>query len=131
MAIAAIVSLFTLTSCEKEPAELIVGKWVVTSMNINVGGISMDVDPSEMGMNITYTFNADGSATMSEGDAGEEISCNYQVLTSGDKQILSITIEGDSTNFDIQTLDEERLVLYKEETEDGQTIKMTTTLKRA
>lgn len=133
MMMAALVSLFALTSCEKEPADLIVGKWTVTAMSVSYGGISMDIDPSEAGMEATYTFNADGTGYAYEGDADEsnEAAFTYMVLTSGDKQILSMTIDGDTANFDILTLDDNNLVLYREENQDGQTVSMKMTFTRS
>lgn len=133
MTVAALVSLFVLTSCEKEPAELIVGKWTVTAVSLSYGGISMDIDPSEAGMDASYTFNADGTGYAYETDAdwSTEATFTYMVLTSGDKQILSMTIEGETANFDILTLDDNNLVLYREENQDGQTVSMKMTFTRS
>lgn len=133
MMVAALVSLFALTSCEKEPAELIVGKWTVTAVSLGYGGITMDIDPSETGMDASYTFNADGTGYAYEADAdwSTEAAFTYMVLTSGDKQILSMTIEGETANFDILTLDDNNLVLYREENQDGQTVSMKMTFTRS
>lgn len=133
MMVAALVSLFALTSCEKEPAELIVGKWTVTAVSVSYGGISMDIDSSETGMEATYTFNADGTGYAYEADADEsaEAAFTYMVLTSGDKQILSMTIDGETANFDILTLDDNNLVIYREENQDGQTVSMKMTFTRS
>lgn len=133
MMVAALVSLFALTSCEKEPAELIVGKWTVTAVSLSYGGVSMDIDPSETGMDASYTFNADGTGYAYEADADEsaEAAFTYMVLNSGDKQILSMTIEGETANFDILTLDDNNLVLYREENQDGQTVSMKMTFTRS
>lgn len=133
MMVATLVSLFALTSCEKEPAELIVGKWTVTAVSLSYGGVSMDIDPSETGMDASYTFNADGTGYAYEADADEsaEAAFTYMVLTSGDKQILSMTIEGETANFDILTLDDNNLVLYREENQDGQTVSMKMTFTRS
>lgn len=131
MMVAAIVSLFALTSCGKEPAELIVGKWTLTAMSISYDGFTMDIDPSAVGMEVTYTFNADGTgynASIDE-EESDESAFTYMVLTNGDKQILSITVEGITANYDILTLDDNNLVMSSEQTEDGQTLttKMTFT----
>ena len=121
MLVAALVSLFALTSCEKEPAELIVGKWTMIEMCVSYDGITLNLNPSEMGMNVSYTFKADGTGYAYESDAYEsaEATFTYMVLTSGDKQILSMTVDGETSKFDILTLDDDNLVLYNEQTEDA------------
>lgn len=131
MAVAAIVSLFALTSCEKEPAELIVGKWTMTTININYGGISMDFTPSEMDMVATFTFNADGTGSLLDGENTEAMPFTYRMLTEGDKQLLSLTLDGETILFDVLTLSDESLVLSQEENEDGESIKTTMTFTRA
>ena len=131
MAVAAIVSLFALTSCEKEPAELIVGKWTMTTININYGGISMDFTPSEMDMVATFTFKADGTGSLLDGENTEAMPFTYRMLTEGDKQLLSLTLDGETILFDVLTLSDESLVLSLEENEDGENIKTTMTFTRA
>lgn len=130
MAVAAIVSLFALTSCEKEPAELIVGKWTMTTININYGGISMDFTPSEMDMVATFTFKADGTGSLLDGENTEAMPFTYRMLTEGDKQLLSLTLDGETILFDVLTLSDESLVLSQEENEDGESIKTTMTFAR-
>ena len=132
MMVAAIVSLFALTSCVKEPAELIVGKWTVTTMSVSYGSISIDINPSEVGMDLSYTFNADGTGynTQIDAEVNEKTAFTYMVLTNGDKQILSITVDGETENYEILTLDENNLVMYSEHTEDGQTLKTKITFTR-
>ena len=131
MAVAAIVSLIALTSCEKEPAELIVGKWTMTTININYGGISMDFTPSEMDMVATFTFKADGTGSLLDGENTEAMPFTYRMLTEGDKQLLSLTLDGETILFDVLTLSDESLVLSQEENEDGESIKTTMTFTRA
>ncbi|MBR3682367.1 MAG: lipocalin family protein [Tidjanibacter sp.] len=135
MMVAALVSLFALTSCEKDPdpAELIVGKWTVTSVSFTVDGVTKEQDPAESGVGATYTFKADGTGETTEeiGDEKKSYTFTYSVFTSGDKQILGITLEGDTANFEIQTLDENTLVFFREAVESGHTITLTTKLKRS
>ena len=131
MAVAAIVSLFALTSCEKEPAELIVGKWTMTTININYGGISMDFTPSEMDMVATFTFKADGTGSLLDGENTEAMPFTYRMLTEGDKQLLSLTLDGETILFDVLTLSDESLVLSQEENADGESVKTTMTFTRA
>ncbi|MBP3383357.1 MAG: lipocalin family protein [Tidjanibacter sp.] len=133
MMVAALVSLFALTSCEKDPAELIVGKWTVTSVSFTVDGVTQEKNPIEEGVGATYTFKADGTGETTEeiGDEKMSYTFTYSVFTSGDKQILGITLEGDTVNFEIQTLDENTLVFFREAVESGHTITLTTRLKRS
>ena len=132
MMVAALVSLFALTSCEKDPAELIVGKWTVTSMSVTVDGVTQEKNPIEEGVDATYTFKADGTGETTEeiGEIRNGYTFTYSVFTSGDKQILDITFEGNTANFEILTLDENTLVFSREAVESGHTISLTTRLKR-
>ncbi len=133
MMVAALVSLFALTSCEKDPAELIVGKWTVTSVSVTVDGVTQEKTPMEEGVGATYTFKADGTGETIEeiGENRNGFTFTYSVFTSGDKQILGITFEGDTANFEILTLDENSLVFSREAVESGHTISLTTRLKRS
>ena len=90
-------------------------------------------DPAESGVGATYTFKADGTGETTEeiGDEKKSYTFTYSVFASGDKQILGITLEGDTANFEIQTLDENTLVFFREAVESGHTITLTTKLKRS
>ncbi len=133
MMVAALVSLFALTSCEKDPADLIVGKWTVTSVSVTLDGVTQEKNPIEEGVAATYTFKADGTGETIEeiGENRNGYTFTYSVFTSGDKQILGITFEGDTANFEILTLDENTLVFSREAVESGHTITLTTKLKRS
>ena len=86
-----------------------------------------------MGSNVTYTFRADGTGYNASVDAKvvEESAFTYMMLTNGDKQILSITVEGATENYEILTLDDKNLVMFSEYTEEGQTLKIKMTLVRS
>ncbi len=133
MMVAALVSLFALTSCEKDPADLIVGNWTVTSVSVTLDGVTQEKNPIEEGVAATYTFKADGTGETIEeiGENRNGYTFTYSVFTSGDKQILGITFEGDTANFEILTLDENTLVFSREAVESGHTITLTTKLKRS
>lgn len=133
MIMAAMVSLFALTSCEKEPAELIVGNWKVTAMSINYDGVTMDMDPAEMGVDYTMTFKADGTITvMVSVDEGEPQTINgtYSVASNGDTKTLTMTTEGESVTSTIVTLDDTTLVIDQDIVEDGITAASRMTLTR-
>lgn len=116
MIVAAMVSLFALTSCEKEPAELIVGNWKVTAMSINYDGMTMDMDPAEMGVDYTMTFKADGTITIMVSAEGESQTSNgtYSVASNGDTTTLTMTAEGESATSTIARLDDTTLVIDQE-----------------
>lgn len=138
--LATLVSLLALTSCEKEPPqpkpeELIVGKWLVTTMKVNYNGTTMEFSPADRGIEQTYIFNADGTglttATVLEDKSNTmDEHFNYEVLTNGDKLMLRIIIEEQTLDVDILTLNNTTLVFYQEVVEDGLTGNSTTTLTR-
>lgn len=116
MIMAAMVSLFALTSCEKEPTELIVGTWKVVSMSISYEGTTMDMDPAEMGVDYTMTFKADGTITIMVSAEGESQTSNgtYSVASNGDTMTLTMTAEGESATSTIARLDDTTLVIDQE-----------------
>lgn len=117
MIMAAMVSLFALTSCEKEPTELIVGTWKVVSMSMSYEGTTMDMDPAEMGVDYTMTFKADGTMTiMVSAEEREPQTANgtYSVASNGDTMTLTMTAEGESATSTIARLDDTTLVIDQE-----------------
>lgn len=117
MIMAAMVSLFALTSCEKEPTELIVGTWKVVSMSMSYEGTTMDMDPAEMGVDYTMTFKADGTMTiMVSAEEREPQTANgtYSVVSNGDTMTLTMTAEGESNTSTIARLDDTTLVIDQE-----------------
>ena len=133
MIMAAMVSLFALTSCEKEPTELIVGTWKVVSMSMSYEGVTMDMDPAEMGVDYTMTFRADGTITvMVSAEGGEPQTANgtYSVASNGDTMTLTMTAEGESTTSTIAQLDDTTLVIDQDIVEDGMTVSSRMTLTR-
>jgi hypothetical protein len=102
----------------------------MTAININYGGISMDLNPSEVDMVATFTFKADGTGSLLDSENTEAMPFTYRMLTEGDKQLLSLTLDGETILFDVLTLSDESLVLSQEENEDGESIKTTMTFTR-
>lgn len=133
MIMAAMASLFALTSCEKEPTELIVGTWKVVSMSMSYEGTTMDMDPAEMGVDYTMTFKADGTMTiMVSAEEGEPQTANgtYSVASNGDTMTLTMTAEGESNTSTIARLDDTTLVIDQDIVEDGMTVSTRMTLTR-
>lgn len=117
--LAAFVSLFALSSCEPEPADMLVGTWKLTAMNISANGISMDIDPKVAGIDYTYSFGNNGTATLviSNSQASSEISTvTYTVTESEGKSIITFTTtDGEVSTVEMIHLDATRLVLVVHE----------------
>ena len=122
--LAAFVSLFALSSCEPEPADMLVGTWKLTAMNITANGMSMDIDPKVAGIDYTYSFGNNGTATLviSNSQASSEISTvTYTVTESEGKSIITFTAtDGEVSTVEMIHLDATRLVLKVHEF-DGDT----------
>ena len=122
--LAAFVSLFALSSCKPEPADMLVGTWKLTAMNISANGISMDIDPKVAGIDYTYSFGNNGTATLiiSNSQASSEISTvTYTVTESEGKSIITFTAtDGEVSTVEMILLDATRLVLKVHEF-DGDT----------
>lgn len=135
MILAACASLFALTSCEKEPADLLIGTWNLTAMNLSSGGMSIDMDPAEMGAEMQFTFTSDGTCYMAMAEDGyeETLTASYfvDVDSKTDVKTLKLTIEGETESMTIKTLESSTLVLVVTEEEDNQLMTVTMTFTRA
>ena len=89
----AILAVFGLSSCEKEPSKAIVGRWEAVKMEASIAGIDMTVNMAEAGMKMEFTFNVDGSGSIYiESDGrGERTPFDYSV----NGNLLSITSDGE------------------------------------
>ena len=77
----AILAVFGLSSCEKEPSKAIVGTWEAVKMETSIAGIDMSVNMADAGMKLEFTFNEDGSGSIyleSEG-RGERTPFEYSL----------------------------------------------------
>ena len=102
----AILAVFGLTSCEKEPSKAIVGTWKAMKMEATVAGINMTIDMAEKEMNMEFTFNADGTGSMLVESGGKSETNTFEYSVNGN--LLSL-IEGDDTtgipiSFDKKTM---------------------------
>lgn len=127
--IAACASLFALTSCQKEPADLLVGSWEMTAVKLTSEGMTVEIDPVElMGGIPTFTFSADGIFAVSVEEEGEVYSESYNYsVVDGDPAQLMLTVEGESMTMTIKQLDNTTLILSSNE--DGVSMDMTFTRK--
>ena len=89
----AILAVFGLSSCEKQPSKAIVGTWEAVKMETSIAGIDMTVNMAEAGMKMEFTFNVDGSGSIYiESDGrGERTPFDYSV----NGNLLSITSDGE------------------------------------
>ena len=90
----AILAVFGLSSCEKEPSKAIVGTWEAVKMEASIAGIDMTVNMAEAGMKMEFTFNEDGSGSIYiESDGrGERTPFDYSV----NGNLLSIISDGET-----------------------------------
>jgi hypothetical protein len=74
----AILAVFGLSSCEKEPSKAIVGTWEAVKMETSIAGIDMTVNMADAGMKLEFTFNEDGSESIRT--LNSRIQCDPAVL---------------------------------------------------
>jgi hypothetical protein len=117
-----LVSIFVTNCSDDEKEDTLIGTWVLTSVKSVVGGITITIDPAEIGLSWRLTVRDDESYTMIMTEAGETTTSNGEWATSGDK--IFITEEGETMEFDY-SLKGDKLELSHEETEDGTTITVT------
>lgn len=88
----AILAVFGLSSCEKDPLKSIVGSWEAVSIEANMGGGNMTLDMADAGMELGFTFNEDGtgSAYMKSEAGRDDTEFEYTL----DGNILSMTMDG-------------------------------------
>jgi hypothetical protein len=90
----AILAVFGLSSCEKEPSKAILGTWEAVEMETSIAGIDMTVNMADAGMKLEFTFNEDGSGSIyleSEG-RGERTPFEYSL----NGNLLSIISDGET-----------------------------------
>ena len=113
----ALMAVLGLTSCEKEPSKAIVGTWEATTVEMNISGMKMEMDITEMGSEMKITFKDNGTATITETSEGESKSMDFSYSVEGNPLILEaegdlaeipITIEKDHMTWTIdgEMLDE-------------------------
>ena len=89
----ALMAVLGLTSCEKEPSKAIVGTWEATTVEMNISGMKMEMDITEMGSEMKITFKDNGTATITETSEGESMSMDFSYSVEGNTLILEA--EGD------------------------------------
>lgn len=120
--VALVLAATTLTSCEKSPEEILVGKWELTLMKASYEGVKIEVNPAEMGMALTLIFNADGSYSITESIEGESMSESGTYVYNETSSVITFISNEDSYSIPVHSIDNEQLVMIQEE--DGQTTYM-------
>lgn len=69
--IAAVLAAFTFTSCEKEASKAIVGTWNTVSMETSYQGVNMNVNLAEIGLSMIFSFDKNGTGTISTTTNGQ------------------------------------------------------------
>lgn len=120
--VALVLAATTLTSCEKSPEEILVGKWELTLMKASYEGVKIEIDPAEAGMALTFIFNANGTYTITESVEGESMSESGTYVYNETSSVITFISNEDSYSIPVHSIDDEQLVIKREE--DGQTIYM-------
>ena len=135
--LAAFTSMFALTSCDKEqePADLLVGHWMLSSINMTTNGMSMDIDPAQLGIWCEFCFSSDGNFTCNmyedeNGTTGETLVGTYDLLASDQKSVLNLYMEGEVTALTLLQLDSNSLMLTGVTSEDGVDVETTLSFRR-
>lgn len=104
----AILAVFGLCSCEKEPSKAIVGTWEAVTIETSIAGINMSLNMEEVRKKLEFTFKADGTgSTYMESDGiGKRTEFKYSV----NGNILTI-IEDNETDEVPITFDENTMTM--------------------
>ena len=104
----AILAVFGLSSCEKNPLKPIVGTWETVSVEANMNGNDMILDMANVGMELVFTFNEDGtgSAYVKSPTGREDAQFEYDLKGN----ILYITMDGTTDPVNI-TLEETTMTM--------------------
>lgn len=118
-----LLSIVFISNCsDDDKKETLIGTWVLTSMKMSASGITVTVDPAEIGLSQTLTVYDDNTYRMVITEEGETTTSYGEWSTSGGK--LYTTEEGETEVFDY-SLKGDKLEIVYEETEEGQTVTIT------
>ena len=102
IALAAAIAAFGFTSCKKDADQTtadhaIVGTWKATKMEMSIGNMTQEIELSEMGGEIEFTFENDGTGYVAAFFDGEKLDAEMTYTVSGN--MLSMTVEGDTVTY--------------------------------
>ena len=98
--LAAIVALVGLVSCEKELADAIVGTWEATSVEMTVEGVKLEIDVEDAGLEMSFTFNSNGTASVTEKADGESFTESFDYYV--EDGMLYLTAEAETEGLPIE-----------------------------
>lgn len=121
---ALLVAMFSLTSCEKEPQELLVGNWELTKVEMTAEGITLEIDPVEAGLAMTLSFAADGTfvAIESVESEGMKLEGTYVFNESSMTIMLTAPDTYEVMPMKVSSLTKDQLVILEEV--DGSKVEM-------
>lgn len=136
-AIAFAALTLSLTGCSKDPEDLIIGSWEVTSMTMSLTSSEAPGQPwtetftPEEGESTVMTFAKDNTLTIVNTEDGRTETDNgtYSV----DDNTLTMTYDGDTQTFTISKIDKKNMTLTYSESgeEDGVTLTESLTIELA
>lgn len=104
----ALLSILGLTACEKETADAIIGTWKVVSINMEIGGLSTELDIEENKLQIEFSFEKDGKGSMHGVVEGEDLTTEFTYTVEGD--VLKMVSEGEEISTPI-TIDGKNMTM--------------------
>jgi hypothetical protein len=135
--LAACASIFILTSCDKEqePADLLLGHWMLNNISMTTQGMTIDMDPAQLGMWCELSFSSDGICITNiyedeNGESGETLKGSYDVLVGEQKTVLNLYNDGEVSALEIVLLDDSSLTLKNVVEDEGAVMESTLYFKR-
>ena len=102
----ALMAVFGLASCEKEPSKAIVGTWEAVKIEANVLGVNMSYNMTDLNTRMELTFKKDGTGTILTESEKKSETTAFEYSVNGDE--LSLTEEGSTSgipvSFDKKTM---------------------------
>lgn len=121
---ALLVAMFSLTSCEKEPQELLVGNWELTKVEMTAEGITLEIDPVEAGLAMTLSFAADGTFVAIESVVSEGMKLEGTYVFNENSMTIMLTAPDtyEVMPMKVSSLTKDQLVILEEV--DGSRVEM-------
>ena len=85
----ALMAVFGLASCEKEPSKAIVGTWEAVKIEANVLGVNMSYNMTDLNTRMELTFKKDGTGTILTESEKKSETTAFEYSVNGDN--LSLT----------------------------------------
>ena len=137
-AIAFAALTLSLTGCSKDPEDLIIGTWEVTSMTMSLTSSEAPDQPwtetvtPENGESTVLTFAKDNTVTIVDTESDGHYETETGTYSVND-HTLTMTFEGDSETYTISNIDKKNMTISASESgvEDGITYTESLTIELA